>query len=285
MSDEPEIDAGSALAEATTTPAGAPESAVQADAAPSWDDRALQMGWTPKEQFRGDPDKWVDAETFVRRGEEFLPFVKANNKRLERELEKANGQIAKLKGAVDNAVQHISRADQRAYERARRELEADLDRAAEAGDIASVRAINKDIVDLEKEVRAEAKPEHVAETPDGKAALSEFKVANPWFEKDRVMTAAAIEIGNELAAEGVLEPRIQLAEIAKRIRAEFPHKFTNPRREQAAAVEGASLGSKPRGKGYADLPADARQMCDELVRDKIITREKYVSEFFKEATR
>jgi len=48
--------------------------------------KAKAMGWSPKDEFRGDPDRWVDAETYVRRGEEFIPFLRANNKKLEEEL-------------------------------------------------------------------------------------------------------------------------------------------------------------------------------------------------------
>lgn len=252
------------------------EPTVQADEAGSAEDRALTMGWTPKEQFKGDPAKWVDAETFVKRGEEFLPFLKANNKRQERE-------IAKLREAVDRSVQHISKADQRAYERARRDLEAELERAAEAGDTAGVKAVAKEIVDLEKEVVAKPEDQPVWETPAGKAALTEFRSGNPWFEKDRVMTAAAVEIAGELAEGGLIEPKAQLAEVSRRMRVEFAHKFTNPRRADPAAVEGAGAGRRTSAKGYSDLPADARQFCDELVRDKITSRDKYVAEYFKEA--
>lgn len=266
------------------TPMEADQAQPQADAAPGWEDRALTMGWTPKSQFKGDPEKWVDAETFVKRGEEFLPFLKANNRRLEQAQERANTKIASLEKALQESIKHISKADARAYERARRDLETELEQATLAGDTEGVKAVTKEIVDLEKEVRAEEPGKHVSETPEGKSALSEFKAANPWFEKDRVMTVAAIEIGNELAAEGIVEPKVQLAEIAKRIRQEFPHKFTNPRREQPAAVEGAQpLANRTAARTYSDLPPEAKAMCDDFVKNiKGMTREKYVKDYFAE---
>ena len=252
----------------------APQEPAQADPAPSAEDRALTMGWTPREQFKGDPAKWVDAETFVRRGEEFLPFVKANNKRLERELEKANGEIAKLGKAVERSIDHISKAEQRAYERARKDLEAELEQAVLNNDADGIRAVAKDIVELEREVAKPAKTEE----PD----LSEFKAANPWFETDEAMTMAAVAYAGKLASQGVAG-KDQLAKVSEWVRKEFPHKFSNPRREQPAAVEGVSTGARRQAASYSDMPADARQMCDELVRDKIITREKYVAEFFKQS--
>lgn len=272
MTDAPET------IEAPETLADAPESGVQAAPEQSPEDRALTMGWTPKEQFKGDPEKWVDAETFVKRGEEFLPFLKANNKRLERELEKAGAQIAKLDKAVKSSVEYMSKAEQRGYERAKREAEAELDRAAQAGDVEGVKAATKELVDLERD---QGKPKNDnGWTPDFAEAVDDFKAANPWYGTDRAMTAFAHEIERELVGQNVPDKQ-RLTKIAEAVKAEFPHKFTNPRREQAASVEGASLGQRRASKGYADLPADARQMCDELVRDKIITREKYVSEYFK----
>lgn len=254
---------------------------TQADDAPSYEDRAMAMGWTPKTQFKGDPEKWVDAETFVKRGEEFLPFLKANNRRLEQALDKANTKLAGLEKAVERSIEHISRADQRAYARARAELEAELEQAASNGDAASVKAITKDIVDLEKEVSGAGKPEKGAD-PEIPAEMQAWMDDNPWYGKDKALTAACQAIANDVFDEGYTG-KAQLAEVDKRLRAEFPHKFTkpeNPNRRAAASVEGPGAAVKA-GKTYADLPPEAKQMCDEFCRDiKGFTREKFVKDYY-----
>src|SRR5687768_16654653 len=56
------------------------------------EDKARRMGWRPRAEYGGDPTRWVDAETFVRRGDEILPFVQANNRKLEQALGKANAR-------------------------------------------------------------------------------------------------------------------------------------------------------------------------------------------------
>ena len=38
---------------------------------------ARDMGWRPQEEFRGEASKWVDAQTFVSSGENFLPILRA----------------------------------------------------------------------------------------------------------------------------------------------------------------------------------------------------------------
>jgi hypothetical protein len=264
----------------------APEAAEATEApqqaAVDHEDRALAMGWTPKGQFKGDPDKWVDAETFVKRGEEFLPFLKANNKRLETALDRANAKIASLDTAVTRSIEHISKAEQRGYERASREIQARLDEAAANGDVQGVRDATQELVDLTKEVGAgQAVKPAEAEARPTDPLYEAWTEANPWFGKDKAMTAAAIAIANEIEADtGMKSGKAFFAAVDQQVRATFPHKFENPRRATAAAVEGGSNTARKGGKSYADLPPEARQMCDEFVRDiKGFTREQFVKTY------
>ena len=59
---------------------------------------ARNLGWVPQEEFRGDPGKWVDAETFVERGHTIMPILKSNNKKLEEQL---RSQAAELEPAAN----------------------------------------------------------------------------------------------------------------------------------------------------------------------------------------
>src|SRR5882762_9790943 len=70
--------------------------------------KARKMGWLPKEQFRGSADKWVDAERYVSRGEEFIPFLKADRDRLEGQLAQTNGEVSSLKTQLTEAMEVIA---------------------------------------------------------------------------------------------------------------------------------------------------------------------------------
>lgn len=253
--------------------------APPADAQPDVEDRALAMGWTPKAQFRGDADKWVDAATFVKRGEEFLPFLKANNKRLEQALDRSEKKIGSLEKTLERFAEHNSKTEQRAYERAYRDIQARLDEAAALGDVQGVRAATEELVGLTKEVAA-PNVEKAAPQPD--ASFDEWIEENPWWTKDKVMTAAAIAIANDIeATEGMNGGPRFYAEVSKRLKAEMPHKFENPRRQTASTVEGGGQAPRRAGKTYADLPADAKAVCDDFVkRVPGFTREKYCKDFF-----
>lgn len=271
-----------------STEADAPEgvdAADDANAAPEAaeiESKAERMGWTPKERFKGDPDKWIAADEFLKRGEQLMPLLQANNRKLETANKKLASEVADMRQTMERFAEHHTKTEQRAYERALSDLKGQASAAAEMGDANAVNRITGEIADLAADAAKskEAPKPKPAPSEDVTEAQEEFFEANPWFNTDRVMRAAAIEIADQIKAD-YPDPKKQLAEVAKRIRAEFPHKFTNARRTEAGAVEGApNRGSKTAGKTYSDLPADAKAACDDFVGRKLLTREKYVADYF-----
>lgn len=248
---------------------------------PTVEEKALAMGWTPLDQFKGDPAKFVDPETFVKRGEEFVPFLKANNRQLEKALEKATKEIAGLKTTMTEFADHNSKTEQRAYARALNELKAEQAAAAKAGDVEAVQDITERMVDLKAEVRAPSAGN------GADPALEAWKADNGWFEKDSVLRGYAMEIDRELRAAGVTDNAYIRAEAAKRVKAEFPDRTgdkpaDNPRRREAGAVEGGTPNVRRTGKSYADLPSDAKSACDSFVKTiPGFTRDKYVKDYFQ----
>jgi hypothetical protein len=253
---------------ALAAPVEAENTAPQADQR-DYEAEAREMGWLPPGEFKGDPTKAVDAETFVKRGEEFIPFLKAANKRLEKQVEQVTKTLAKFKD-------HHDKTEQRAYDRALKDLKAELAIATKAGDEAAVEEIADQLADL----KAEATPKGEAPTHDAEI-IDAWIAENAWYKSDDVMAAAAAAIASKLESQGLTDTAKQLAEVTKRIKAEFPHKFENPRRREAGAVEAPGAGRAARGKTYADLPPDAKKMCDEFVRDiPGFKREAYVKDYF-----
>ncbi len=86
---------------------------------------------------------------------------------------------------------------------------------------------------------------------------------NPWFNTDRVMKSAAITIHEQLTEEEGYDARSDeyYAEIDKRIRLEFPHKFGNnetqnsTREKPTQVVASASRSSKPGRKTVRLTPS------------------------------
>ena len=102
---------------------------------------ALQLGWIPQDQFRGDPAKWTDAETFVTRGKEILPILRKNNEKLQGTVEHLGQEVTTLKGALATANEAMGEfrryheeTAKRAYDSAVRDLRAQKLVALEDGD-------------------------------------------------------------------------------------------------------------------------------------------------------
>jgi len=245
-------------------------------AEPTTEDRAREMGWRPKEEFKGDEARWIDADSFVKKGEEVLPIVNARAKKLEAANESMKAELADMKKTFGEFKQYHTQTEQRAYQRAMRDLEQRQAEAVEANDLGEVRKITKEMTDLSKDVRTDNQGDPYA-TPDHAKTLSQWAGENPWFQSDQVMTAAANAIANQLEAAGVTGAE-QLAEVAKRMRVEFPHKFENERRKAPAAVEG---GSPPRkgGKTLSDLPPEARAQAIKWDKAGLVSTAQFLKDY------
>lgn len=243
---------------------------------PTVEDRARDMGWRPLSEFKGDESRFVDAETFVKKGEEVLPIVKANARKAEEALAKATAEIAEMKDSFREFKKYHSQTEQRALTQARKELEREMSEAVEAKDHRAVREIADDMAALSRDVQTDDQGNPYA-TPDHAKAVSSWKAENVWFGSDAAMTGAANAIASELEQQGV-KGADQLAEVAKRIRAEFPHKFENERRKAPAAVEG-STPTRKAGKGRADLPAEARTAMDKWVKSGLLTEAQFLKDY------
>lgn len=233
--------------------------------------KARQYGWRPKEEWKGDDSKWVDAGEFVRRGEEVLPIVKANSAKLEKELERARGEIDDMRSAFAEFRTYHTKTQERAYQAAMRELEQRQARAVEDNDLAGVREATKEIAALTAEISSTpAQPAR-----NDQKLVADFGKDNPWYGVDEDLTAYA----HGLNLPPSMSPEEQLRTIAAKVKAAFPHKFENPNRSAPAAVEGGGQPPKRAAKGYADLPAEAKSFCDRMVKQGLISREQYVKEY------
>ena len=251
--------------------------------------RATQMGWLPQEQFRGNPDNWVPAETFVRMAEESLPHAKGTIKMMERKMEQQartlqdqTDRIAAMQQDMQEFVQVSRGAEQRAYEKAKKDLLAQQRTAKESGDMPAFVEATEKLDDLiaehpvvtGKELKVgatDAKPkspdeeyrEWMAAEP---TAYDDWKTENTWFEEDPDMFAYAQQMDQFLQTKhGFKLPRSKrLDELTKLVKKRFPEHFGNAARAAGSPVE-SDTGSRPSGgggKSYQDLPPDAKKQCD-----------------------
>ncbi|MGZ5799286.1 MAG: hypothetical protein ACXWJZ_01475 [Burkholderiaceae bacterium] len=241
---------------------GGGEADTQVDAVvdtPDDIEKASKMGWTDKADFKGDPAKWRPAKEYLERGETMLPI-------LRKTVEKQERKIDELQKSIKEFGEYHTKTEQRAYERAIKELKGKQFDAVQTGNTEAFVAIDKEIAELQKE--ASTKPA-IGDTKNGEHPdYQPWLEKNKWAEDDPLLAEEAEIQALYLRNKGSkLQGMEFLESVAKRVKERFPDKFKNPRRESAPSVEGSTPPARKGGRSYADMPADARAACDRMAKN------------------
>lgn len=202
---------------------------------------AKELGWVPKEEFRGEPDKWKPAEQFIRDGREIQQST-------SRELRSLREQFDRFGNVIETVAQDRVAA-------ARTQWEAEMARAVEDGDTDAALKLAR------QEPVAKAAPANGGADP----AVAQWVSKNPWFNADPLARARAEEVSNRLAHLPVAE---QLAQVERAIRKEFPEHFPAPAKPPPATQTGQSRNPNPsnRVKGFNEMPQASQQMARDMVK-------------------
>jgi hypothetical protein len=199
--------------------------------------------------------KWREAE---RQKEAALDYAKG----VQKEHSQLKTKISKLEPSYVTAIENKVASGLQA-------AQAKLARARDAGDIATEVEAQKDIAKLGVEEarvaslkarQAEAKANEV-KTPTLDQAVApqapvdpkaeEWAANNDWFGKDNAMTYTAFDLHKKLTEQEGFDPNSPeyYAEIDKRIRVDFPHKFGNTKSQESTkptqTVASATRSVKP----------------------------------------
>lgn len=259
--------------------------------------KARVMGWRPQEEYKGTAP-WVDAETFVKRGEEVLPIVNATNKRLRETVDSQNARLLELErlnkanaAALEELVASNREVRAERAEQTVEQIEAQIIQAREAGDMQTELTLLRQhatAVTAAAKAKEKPAPQNTNQSTNGgdmtqTAAFQQFLQQNPWFNTDPVMRAASIEIQNELVRNGKISAATsqsdRLEMVAEATRQRFGMKDNGRRgdnRVEGGGGPGAGTQHGTTGKSYADLPADAKEACAKAAkRLKIGEGQKY----------
>lgn len=251
---------------------------------------ARLQGWVEEDQYRGNPEDWVDAETFVKRGREVNPILRANNKRLVARIDEIARQNDELKTTLTAFGKHHEETAAKAYEQALITLRKEKKEAIDSGDTTEALKLADRIEDLkDSQVKAVEKAKPTARPAPAPGieqdpTLTVWAKENTWFGAEKVKTQLAITYGEELHQEFPdLRGKPFLEELEARLVAEFPSRFPefgNPRRTAPSMTAGR--GGRSRTKTFADLPPEAQAACNKFVKQKLLTPEQYVKDYFSE---
>lgn len=260
------------------------------------EEKARSMGWVPEDDFRGDPDRWVDAETFVKRGEEVLPIVK---ERLDNALEKITAmqgefesKMTRMQDALNNITSYSEKVAETSYKKAAQEYEHKLATLKNQMKKAVKEGDEDTYTELEAELETLAppeKPEEKVQTQELPAWFDGWKKENTWFGADREVTRVAASYDNDGEWEPHLTGRERADAVTAKIKELYPQKFENPNRQKPGAVDSGGGDDRKTGKKtFNDLPKWAKDAYEQLKEDfefsnKKFTKDQYLAQFDWEA--
>jgi argonaute-like protein implicated in RNA metabolism and viral defense len=240
-----------------------------ADAAPAMselEEVAKAMGWHPEDEFTGDKTKWKPAREFVL---------------AEREINRGmKDTVRRLTDTVERMAQAGTKQTERMMKKQADDLNARFQEAVENKDAKAAAAAVRELRELESESINTASTSNVED---------DFAKRNPWYNRDEEATAYAVSVCQREAAKGKsVEDQLAAVDVAMKKR--FPELVGGvvDRKEPPVVNAPGRSVSKPKGKTYADLPAEVKAAADRFANlaktkhgvDPEKTKAQYAKDFF-----
>lgn len=255
---------------------------------------ASEMGWTPKDKFRGDPTKWVDAKTFYEKAEHVLPIVKKQRDEarkaeaaMKAEIQAIKADNEQVKKDAKEAIKFMHDGLDREYKVKEAALKAEKAEAISAGDGAKAMQIDEALETLKAEksqAKEEAKKEVTLDTPQIHPDWKKWVADNSWFNDDKRLNRLAKTIGFDMAEDDSSLEGTKLWDAVKsELMAMYPEKFPEERERPGAQRGGKTTGPQTKAKTYENLPDDAKAKCDKYVKNGWSkNREQYCKFYYEQ---
>lgn len=177
---------------------------------------AMEQGWVPKEQWKGNPDDWRPAKEFNDRGELFS------------RIKSQSTELKELRQAMTFLTEQQKKQFEAGFQQAVRELKSARDAALQEGDVLKAQQFTDKIDEVKEKHQAQAAtfkpnvPASVEPTPVFKSWFDQ----NKWYTADKVLTKYADAVGYEYKQENPEATEAEmLAHVSRNVKKEFPHKF------------------------------------------------------------
>jgi hypothetical protein len=254
---------------------------------------ARSMGWRPEDEFRGNKEIWVDAETFVERGRTVLPIVAKNNKALKQQVLQATSridtlgeQLSQANQAIANLVKQNAQQARQAAMGIKRTLTAQLKEARTENDVDAELEIQGQLREVQAQI--DKKPEEeevVVKVEENKSDLSPGIVAwmkeNDWYNSDKKKTKSFNRFVEDLKDEEAEEIEglsgKDFLDVAVEL---FEEQHGKPAKRQSKVESGAHRGGSESTqsssvKGWNSLPKEAKESAMGFVDDLVGKGKRY----------
>lgn len=250
---------------------------------------ARRLGWFPKEEWKGSPDDWVDADAYLERGRTVLPILQANNQKLHRQLNESAQRLQRTEGTVKALEAALAAIEERHAEGVKQEREqavADIRQqiveASENGDHAEVARLTDELISARQAANEPVK-KIVTTTPPAEnvtpPAIAQWYEQNPEFLEDTRTKNLATAIATTMREEGESSTGAVFLDKVKEEVQKILGTTSSGRHSKSESGRGGSSGRATGGsegrKTFADLPKDAKDACARFEKRMVGAGKKY----------
>ncbi len=269
-------------APATDTAREAPAAEHAPDLVAQEEAVARARGWVPQSEFRGQPDHWQPAKSFLDRNASLQTEVQELKRTLEEKDREYGERLERISKTTDAVIKRNRERDFASIQEAKRA-------AVELSDVEEFDRLEREEIRLFDAYRQEdAVPERqapAAKEPEAQPLLPETSAwiaKNPWFQQNAGMTQVALGFYSEAGERFTTEPE-RLRYVDERLATTYPDRFKSaPPRTQMPSLEGGGRQPANANSRVNELPGDARAAAERFIKKGYIKNiDEYASMYFE----
>ena len=233
------------------------------------DDELSEYSKNVQDRIRKITQKYRKEESERKAAIEYAEAVQKQNKELKERLDSLDqSYVGEFGTRIDSQIQAAKAAYQKAYDEGNADemFEAQKNLSKLALDQAQLEQSKKQMEKRAKQ--AEEAPQQPAQAPQQQAEpdpkAEAWAEKNDWFGTDQPMTYAAFGVHRQLIEDEGFDPRSDeyYKELDRRIRNEFPHKFSDTQKSSSPRVASAdSSASRAPSKGKRKVKLTPSQIA------------------------
>lgn len=233
--------------------------------------KALEMGWRPKSEFKGDEKDWKGAGAFVKDAELFSALRHQSTK------------ISELEATLADVKNFMSKSEEAGYKRAIAELNNQRKEAMDSFDMERLEKVDRDYIDLQTQMNSRST---VPEAPRKTQAEAEFEVRNQHWYNDNTPENSNLKKEAIIVSQGIaqtqphLTPEEHIRELEGKMKRLYPEKFKNTNRTAPSPVDSGKRTSNKVDVDITGIPPELLASAKRFVAQGVYSS---VEEYIKEA--
>ncbi len=240
---------------------------------------ATSWGWKPKDEFYGNPDRWVDAKTFIENERLISTTRHDKGKKLELDIR----DLTKMMKNMKSHQEKVRKAD---IDNLTEKLTEKKNQLIAEGDVEGVGKIDEQLGKVSDMANEEA-DDSDDETPKLSPLYTEWVEKNDWYGKDVQLSNLADKIAEDYK-ELPLDKMLKLVdkEIARetdkrKINKESLKTKDAPGKDVATVAGGAHNTKIKKKYTFSDLSFEQKKICENYENIGLYKRQEFVDELGK----